>query len=204
MSHVTRWLLCLSAALLMLGGCDMVVSIQPMGGPLSQKQLDQAETLTGVWANEDDALMYVKHVGDGEFRLAWLSWAEGGFKLEQETAELGVLDARVFVVNLERPDQAKAGPRDYWFLLLKRVGESVLILLPPHGDTFAAAVESGDLPGEIERGEYDKTIRLTGEKETTDAYVRDNRNRGLFMIDAPTVLRRVGKLEEKGTEKGKP
>lgn len=182
--------------LLLVSGCSSVTSVNPVGEPLAAEQVQLVASIEGVWANED-MTVHVKHVGDGKLRLALVKWDQESsqFQVAEMDGLFGMLGDRA-ILNVQDADEDKpADEREHMFFAVSGVSDQFVVLYVPDSDAFAAAVEAGDLAGEVKQDDNSKTVRLTGDAAAINAWLTPERLRAVFATEHPLLFQRVGKVE---------
>ena len=187
------WILVLA---LMLGACDAVHTLEPVGGPLpADSELD----LTGLWRAQDGEVGRIVQLAGGELRLASVQWDE-----QQETFTLeqfeGLLthDEGAYYLNVRLPeDEGRDDEPAHYSFQRVLVGDGHLVLLEPKVPHFEAAVEAGELAGRVERRERYRIVHVEADREALTRFVRPEAVGEQFRVDRPVVLERLTPLRER-------
>jgi hypothetical protein len=173
------WAILLAAAVC---GCAAVASVEPLGErpqKLSQDDWD------GAWIHKDQPITI--KVTDSQKGLLQVAWAEekgGRFVLESYQVELR--EAGDWTVGNVK---AKEGPAPYYWGLVKN-DQGQLIICTPDPEQFTKLVQTGVLPGKVEKGGDVVLEKLTPEH----LKVIMSGERGVFFEwKKPLVFLRVGK-----------
>ncbi|NLX21087.1 MAG: hypothetical protein GXY55_05355 [Phycisphaerae bacterium] len=186
-----RWSLLLLVPLL-LASCDSVISTVPLGTPSQDAAVNKS--LDGVWLGGDGQVLYIKHVNDGELRIAGVEWKDGRFQLSELAAYL-TIEQDVRYVNLVDPESDKEKPKYLLARLAPTTGDD-LVVYPPQAAAFAEAVNERRLSGTVTKHKHSTAVELTADKDRLDAFVDPEQVGRQFQIDTPVVLRRIGKVGE--------
>lgn len=189
---IAAGLLALAAAA--LSGCDSMTSVHLLGTALGEQE---AERFEGTWiadSEDDGAVLFVRHAGQGRLRLAAVDWKDGDFKLERFDAVLTSHDSVVYL-NLADPEPAaqqdRPGEGPWYFLFRCHLTEGAAwILYPARVEAFARGVEAGKLGGTVHRNSV-TTVWVEGSKDQYDGFVRTELAAAQFELESPLVLRRV-------------
>lgn len=191
----------IAAALLFLGACSSVTTTHLLGEPVDN---ETAGRLTGAWIG-DESIVYTRHVGGGEFRLAATKWdtAQERFLVEESTVFIRSLhDALIVHVRTDDDEEEGEAEPEYAIarIILTETGE--IIMLSPAIKRFIAAIRAGEFKGEVTgEGGADApgaffaggptTVHLSGTKEEIEDALTAERITDLFTIEESGVIRRI-------------
>ncbi len=182
------WLLLIPLA---LTSCDSVTSTQRVGEPSTNEELNAS--LDGAWLAAPEEVLFVKHVKDGELRIAGVEWKDDHFELKEFTGYV-TIEQDVPYVNVVSLESDKDKP-EYSFLRLAQTHGEDIVVYRPNAATFAKAVEEKKLPGTVKKEQYSTSVKLSADKDAMDAFIDPEKVGQQFEIDTPIVLRRVAKAE---------
>ena len=176
---------------LVAGGCSTVTSTERLGVPATDEAIKE---LNGVWLGNNEIIVYVQPLTEGELRIAGVEWDGERFKLQEMTAFLAT-DQGVAYINLVNPE-APAGREEFMFLRMASIdGRRMLVLYPPNADTFEKAVSDEQIPGAVKNEQFSKTVQLRPGKGELDAFIEPDKAGEQFDLDMPLVLRRIAPPE---------
>lgn len=146
--------------LMALCGCNTVTVEQPFGEPVKAAE---GRKLDGMW-NADGKLLHMKCPSEGRLILAGLEWDEKTehFKSEEIPILLRQVGDMNFALIAPPPDDESKSLLFYRYKLANR---NNLTLWRTNVPAFAAAVEKGELPGEVKKSGRSTTVRLTATEE---------------------------------------
>lgn len=146
--------------LMALCGCNTVTVEQPFGEPLKAAE---GRKLDGMW-NAGGKLLHMKCPGEGQLIVATLEWDEKTEHFKSE--EIPILlrqvgDMSFALIAPPAEDESKS----LHFYRYKLTNRNNLTLWRTNVPAFAAAVEQGELPGEVKKSGRSTTVRLTATEE---------------------------------------
>jgi len=169
----------LVSVIIVLTGCESVMTTQPMGETVVQTSPEQWQ---GTWLHHE--VVVTTTVMDMENGLLQASWMERqGDGIDMEVAKGSVRatgDMMFFVAKDENQPEAYA-----WARVKKE--DNYLIMWSPNVEQFKILVEEGKLPGKIIDGSV-----LLGELKPETLERIDDPAANLLMWDAPDVFIRIG------------
>jgi len=207
------WTALAAAVLLTAGpGCDTLVVNQPPGTPLGD---DKAATLAGSWVAVDEdgrqeGTLLLGHVNGSVYTLAILKWEgdDGTFEMLQLPVHVTAVGDAWFISIPAKPERddddpppglaIKAVDVTGWLLARLKPTDAGVDLIDFDTDAWAAAVDSGEIDGEVNRGEHSTDVRITAKKRDLDAFLRQQDLDKLFPIDGeqPLHLKRVAEMSD--------
>jgi len=164
---------CLVIAGLVLSGCEVVYTEQPLGEEITV--LDK-ETWQGTWLNEDVVLMTtVLDAEKGLLQVAWLERGEEGAEAESFAGFVRHTGDWIFLNMEDLEDEGEGDPDstsegqtvepvapEFFWARVENTGKRA-ILWWPNVDQIRMAVNEGTLPGVVKA---DKNVRLAPLDET--------------------------------------
>lgn len=187
-----------------LVGCNFVVSKQIIGESIQE---DLSETFDGAWACEgyifgDDmesevAHVYVNYVKTGELRVASIDWDKrtSSFKTEEYTYTLSECNDDLQFINSPENDEEGFGEARLFALYALLPVDNIIIWMP-NPDSFEVAISQGKLKGETRKG----NSRIDDNPETICGYIQENKIADLFLLEFPTICRKVRSIEYEVTQ----
>jgi hypothetical protein len=162
-----------------MGGCATVSSVEPLG---QHPKAMTAQDWEGTWIHKEGSIsIKVLDKDRGRLQVAWAEEKQGRFELESYTVEM--LQAGEWLFG-----NVKDKGRYYWALVRKDGGE--IIMWPPAVARFRTLVETGVLPGKVDK---DGDVLLAKLAPEHLALILSGDKGHCFEWDKPTVFLRVGK-----------
>lgn len=172
-------------------GCSMVSVREPL--PMTDRP-DARAMLEGTWQLED-GMGELRFQADGIGQFAALEWEDNDFKIVRgeihlsNAADLGLMSVRT-QEDGEWEDR-------YLVVAYKVVQNGDLVVWTCQAETFADAVESGALAGEVSRGRYGTDVELSSEPTAVLDFISGSNAVQLFNWRDPMVIRRLLHHENK-------
>jgi len=174
--------------LIALCGCNTVTVEQPFGEPVTAAE---GRKLDGMW-NANGKPVHLKCVGEGRLIFGVMEWDEKTDHFKSE--EIPVLLRQVGDMNFALiAPPAGEEPRSFHFMRYELADGNNLKVWQTNVPAFAAAVEKGELPGEVKKSGRSTTVRLTATEEQLAAFFAKDHEPPLFeeSNDSPTTTTRV-------------
>lgn len=174
--------------LMALCGCDTVTVEQPFGEPVKAAE---GRKLDGMW-NADGKPVHLKCVGEGRLIFAVMEWDEKTEHFKSE--EIPILLRQVGDMNFALiAPPAREEPKSFHFMRYELVDRNNLKVWRTNVSAFAAAVEKGELPGEVKKSGRSTIVRLTASEEQLVEFFAKEHQPPLFVEakDSPMTLTRV-------------
>lgn len=180
-------------------GCSVVSTTVPIGEPAAEAETKE---FVGTWVAPNGETVYVQHAGDNRLRLAGVSWdkKKTEFKLEELdcliTKDEDQLYANIRKLDPDGERTKEAGP-SYHFGRLVLSDPDQLLLVDANPEAFAKAVREGTIAGRIEEAGNFTTITLEPTTSQLSDFVTPSKAAEQFVLEAPMVLRRIHRFEDK-------
>lgn len=174
--------------LMALCGCNTVTVEQPFGEPVKAAE---GRKLDGMW-NADGKLLHMKCPGEGQLILAALEWDEKSEHFKSE--EIPILLRKVGDMNFAMiAPPAGEEPKSFHFMRYELADRNNLKIWRTNVPAFAAAVEKGELPGEVKKSGRSTIVGLTATEEQLVEFVAKEHEPPLFeeSNDSPGTWTRV-------------
>ena len=181
-------LLPLLLLLAMLGGsgCSSVTTTHPLSS--DHKSIDR-EKFEGVW-QMDESVVHVKFSPNGIAQIAGLKWDKDEFRMGKAKAIVTEGKKHNFL-SVQFQEDTGEWASGYYFLAYKFTDQGDLILWLPVPEVFEASVETKQLQGTIEEGEYSKNVTITNEPGALLEIINDPDNLQAFDYTEPMVLKKI-------------
>ncbi len=176
------------SCLLLLGvvGCSSVVSIHPLGEPVSA---NRAKRLEGVWLTSEGDPCHLRHLDKNELRLGWVQWEEKKFKMAELSVFVTTDDGQQYLNVFAKEVEQDEG--HYSIFRLVNDDKNLMVLTLPNVDVFEKAVNDGELAGKVEKKRNTKHVTLNSSKQEIDDFVHPDQVAQQFEIDPSLILRRI-------------
>lgn len=177
---------------LVLAGCSTLNSTVQLGEPVDAEEAIQLE---GVWLNSDGDAVYVRHLKDNALQVAGIEWHESEFQLSKFTAFITEDEDRRYVNLLNTKEEGRKPT--FCILRLESAGDEYVLLSLPNAHAFAKAIEERVLSGKVTKKDGSLDVHLDPSAEKLSEFVTAAKVAELFDLEAPEVLRRVRRFDEK-------
>ncbi len=168
---------------IVLQACAGVIIPYPVGEPVSDEVGKQLE---GWWTGDDEAYA-VSYLAAGAIRITGISEEGGEVYHDELTALLTTYENALYLnVRLAGPEP-DASP-EYLLFRVKPGGGRVLVLWVPRIGTFADAVRSGELAGEVIQSPDVKKVTIAASKAELQAFLKSRTPGDLFELEEPLVF----------------
>ncbi|WP_197529112.1 hypothetical protein [Aeoliella mucimassa] len=172
-----------------MAGCSSLTTTQPLGKPASA--LDTRK-LAGIWLTPENEPMFVHHVVDNRLRVAGVDWDDDEPQLRKMEVLVTTDDDRMyFNVLPPQPEEESDAPDEYTIYRVTPSEGDMLVLRILNIETFAKAVENGQLSGTVDRNENNVHVKLTPKESELDDFVSPDKAAEQFILDGAIVLRRL-------------
>lgn len=177
-------LIVLASAAFWLQACSPVVTTQPIG----PRSPDDLSAYNGDWL-VDDVVLKIQATDPGTISVARTEYNNGWRLSTYRGIVTQVGDQRLLHLL---PENAP-----HWSFWLMRSEADHVTLFVPHATELAAAVEDGDLPGEVsykDDGNLERVL-IDARDAGVLSYFERARPEALFKLDKPVTLRRIKPTE---------
>jgi hypothetical protein len=193
-----RILMLLSGLVLITAtGCNTVTLTKPLGKPLSA---EFEQSLSGVWltvpdkAAQDRSAVYIKRSKPGMLVVGMMEWdaqTEQYVCHNMETIATEV--AGVKLLNTRDKEHQEAADARYTLWRFEQPAPDQLEVYIVDAEPFRAAIEAGQLQGEIVRHEdkFGKTFEVQCEPDALAKYLETADARQLVEMKNPLKLQRI-------------